>query len=82
MEDLLENCRKLCSGRFQERARAYHTLRSSRAFAMVSYHLRGFHLTCYELARILADGGTDAMSLTARRLLEQQFDRQQAEATP
>lgn len=80
MEELLENCRKLCFGAFQERTRAYHSLRSSRAFAMVLHHLRGFHLTSYEVARLLADGGADPMALSARRVLEQQFDRQESEA--
>ena len=80
MDELLENCRKLCSGGFQQRARAYHSLRSSRAFAMVLYHLRGFHLTSYELARLLADGGADSMSVSARRLLEQQFQEHEASA--
>jgi hypothetical protein len=73
MEELLENCRKMYSGDFDERTRAYHQLRSSRAFAMVSYHLRGYHLTCYDVARLLADDGPDPVSTSARRLLEEQF---------
>jgi hypothetical protein len=77
MEELLENCQRLCCGSFRERARAYHLLKSSRAFAMVLYHLRGFQLTSYEVARLLAEGGTDPIARSARRLLEQQFDRQE-----
>lgn len=73
MEELLKNCRELCSGDFDERKRAYHQLRSSRAFAMVAYHLRGYHLTCYDLARLLADNASDAASTLARRLLEEEF---------
>ncbi|HEV3345379.1 MAG TPA: hypothetical protein VG125_33685 [Pirellulales bacterium] len=78
MDELLENCRKLCSGNFHERARAYHRLRSSRAFAMVSYHMRGLRLTCYEVARLLVDDAPDPLSISARRLLEAQFAQQQA----
>ena len=73
MDELLESCKKLSSGDFDERKRAYHHLRSSRAFAMVSYHLRGYHLTCYDLARLLADNSLDRVSMLARRLLEEEF---------
>jgi hypothetical protein len=78
MEELLENCRKLSFGGYRERTRAYHKLKSSRAFAMVLYHLRGFQLTTYEVARLLAEGGADPIARSARRLLEQQFHPQQS----
>lgn len=77
MDELLKNCKSLCRGDFHERQRAYHRLRSSRAFAMVSYHLRGLGLTCYDIARLLADDAPDPLSKSARRLLEEQFSERQ-----
>ena len=76
MDELLENCRRLCSGDFDERTRAYHRLRSSRAFTMVSYHMRELSLTCHDVARLLVDDAPGPLSMSARRLLESQFSEE------
>ncbi|HEV3340651.1 MAG TPA: hypothetical protein VG125_09845 [Pirellulales bacterium] len=80
MDEILENCRNLCSDDFRIRARAYQTLRNSRAFTATMYRFRDSNLTAYDLARLLASGSSDALAKSVLQLLDEHLSQSQTAA--
>lgn len=80
MDEILQQCRDLCSDDFAIRARAYQALRGSRAFTATMYRFREADLTAYDLARLLTSGNTDALARGAIRSLEEYLSETQAAA--
>jgi len=80
MDEILENCRNLCSDDFRVRARAYQALRNSWAFRATMYRFRDSNVTAYDLARLLASGNSDALARSVLRLLDEQLSQNQTAA--
>ena len=80
MDEILQNCRNLCSDDFRVRATAYQALRSSRAFTATMYRFRESNLTAYDLARLLASGSSDALARSVLRLLDEYLGQTQTAA--
>jgi hypothetical protein len=80
MDEILQNCRNLCSQDFGVRARAYQALRNTRAFTATMYHFRETELTAYELARLLTSDASEPLAGSAHRVLGEYLAETQAAA--
>jgi hypothetical protein len=80
MDEILQDCRDLCSDDFKVRARAYQALRNSRAFTATLYRFRESNLTAYDLARLLASGSSDALAKSVLQLLDENLNVSQTAA--